>query len=71
MGLKQGCILSPLLFNAFLNGLTECINELHCGVDYGDNSISVILYADDIILINSDEHKLQRMLNIFDEYSKT
>ena len=71
MGLKQGCILSPQLFNAFLNGLTQCINELHCGVEYGDNSISMLLYADDIILIASDEHKLQRMLDALDEYCKT
>ena len=71
MGLKQGCILSPQLFNAFLNGLTQCINELHCGVEYGDNSISMFLYADDIILIASDGHKLQRMLDALDEYCKT
>ena len=71
MGLKQGCILSPQLFNAFLNGLTQCINELHCGVEYGDNSISMLLYADDIILIASDEHKLQRMLDALNEYCKT
>ena len=71
MGLKQGCMLSPQLFNAFLNGLTQCINELHCGVEYGDNSISMLLYADDIILIASDEHKLQRMLDALDENCKT
>ena len=71
MGLKQGCILSPQLFNAFLNGLTQCINELHCGVEYGDNSISMLLYADDIILIANDEHKFQRMLDVLDEYCKT
>ena len=71
MGLKQGCILSPQLFNAFLNRLTQCINELHCGVKYGDNSIYMLLYADDIILIARDEHKLQRMLDTLDEYCKT
>ena len=64
MGLKQGCILSPHLFNAFPNGLTQCINELHCGVEHGDNSISMLLNADDIILIANDEHKQQRMLDV-------
>ena len=72
MGLKQGSIiLSPQLFNAFLNGLTQCFNELQYGVEYIDNSISMLLYADDIILIASDEHKLQRMLDVLDEYCKT
>ena len=31
----------------------------------------MLLYADDIILIASDEHKLQRMLDALDEYCKT
>ena len=71
MRLKQGCILSPQLFHAFLNDLTQCINELHCGVECEENSTSMLLYADDIILIASDEHKLQRMLDALDEYCKT
>ena len=54
--LKQSCILSPQLFNVLLNGLNQCINELQCGVEYGDNSIYMLLYADDIILIARDEH---------------
>ena len=55
------------LINAFLNGLTQCINELHCGVEYGDNSIFMLLCADGIILIASDEHKLQPMLDALNE----
>ena len=31
----------------------------------------MLLYADDIILIASDEHKLQCMLDVLDEYCKT
>ena len=31
----------------------------------------MLLYADDIILIANDEHKLQRMLDVLDEYCKT
>ena len=31
----------------------------------------MLLYADDIILIASDEHKLQGMLDVLDEYCKT
>ena len=31
----------------------------------------MLLYADDIILIASDDHKLQRMLDALDEYCKT
>ena len=31
----------------------------------------MLLYADDIILIANDEHKLQRMLDVLDEYCMT
>ena len=51
-GLKQGCILSPQLFNMFANDLVHAMNELNCGLSYSDDDhVSILLYADDIVLL--------------------
>lgn len=43
--------------------LAENINELGCGVKFNEETISILLYADDIALITPDEQSLQLMLN--------
>ena len=58
-GLKQGCMLSPLLFNLFINDLVEAINSL--GV--GQEKVSVLLYADDLVLVAETEADLQKLLD--------
>ena len=71
MGLKQGCILSPQLFNLFINDLTDRINDLKCGVKIGNEQISILLYADDIVLLSSNEEDLQCMLDLLYEYCRS
>jgi hypothetical protein len=62
-GVKQGCLLSPTLFGIYVNDLASAINELNCGIQIDDRNVSILLYADDIVLLASSEDKLQRMLN--------
>ncbi len=61
-GVKQGDNLSPTLFSLFINDLAIHIKELHCGVRVGNDNVSILLYADDIILLSECERQLQTML---------
>ena len=56
-------MLSPLLFNLFINDLVEAINSLGVGVDIGQEKVSVLLYADDLVLLAETEADLQKLLD--------
>ena len=68
VGLKQGCILSPVLFNAFMDDLVQMIREQKKGVTYGDANVSILLLADDIVLLSKCEEGLQSMLVLLEEW---
>ena len=64
-GLKPGCSLSPLLFNLYINDLAFKIDALGKRV-----KVSILLYADDVVLIAESEPDLQSMLDIMGTWCK-
>ena len=68
-GVRQGCVLSPLLFSIFIDGLVKEIKKLNEGINIDHMNLSLLLYADDIVLISDNAEKLQLMLNTIHEYS--
>ena len=62
-GLKQGCLLLRLLFSLYVNNLAQDINDVGIGVTIADMKLSILLYADDIILLAETESDLQSMLD--------
>ena len=51
VGLKQGCVLSPLLFNLYINDLPNMFNEFNDPVHVGKYLTNIIMYADDLVLL--------------------
>jgi hypothetical protein len=49
---KQSCPFLPILFNFYINDLvTGNFKESGIGVKFNDDIISILLYADDVVLI--------------------
>ena len=69
-GLKQGCNLSPTLFSIFANDLVQEINALDLGIQMGTVNISILMYADDIVLISNTEENLQVLLDTLHNWCK-
>ena len=70
-GVKQGCLLSPTLFNIYINTLVESIKQLNAGVKLdGGKSASILAYADDIVLISNSHEGLQSMMTQTDKWCK-
>ena len=49
-GLRQGCILSPLLFSLFINLVVVRLKEAEVGVKCGSKLIFMLLYTDDAVI---------------------
>uniref|UniRef100_A0A3P9JUJ4 ribonuclease H n=1 Tax=Oryzias latipes TaxID=8090 RepID=A0A3P9JUJ4_ORYLA len=67
-GVKQGDVLSPTLFSIYVNDLAQEIKKTNLGIDINNWNLSILLYADDIILIADEEIKLQGMLNTMNDW---
>ena len=70
-GVRQGDILSPTLFNFFINGLSQTLNDSGFGVKLNEDiTIAALLYADDLAIIAETEHDLQQQLLILEHWCK-
>lgn len=69
VGLRQGCLLSPILFDLFINDLSKVINALEKGVKCGNRDVSNLFFADDIAVIADSKEDLEVILQTIYDFS--
>ena len=63
-GVRQGCILSPCLFNFYAEYIMRNtgLEEAQAGIKIGGRNINNLRYADDTTLMAQSEEELQSLL---------
>ena len=62
-GVRQGDPLSPTLFSLFIDGLIQELKSLNLGVDIGGLILTLLAYADDLVLLSYSEENMQKLLD--------
>lgn len=62
-GVKQGGVLSPVLFCTYMDALLGRLSKLGVGCYVGGSYVGALSYADDLSLIAPTRSAMQRMLN--------
>jgi len=68
-GVKQGCVLSPIIFCIYINELAKLIKSSNLGITIFGTKIGCLFWADDVVLIGENENDLQKLLDVASDFS--
>ena len=69
-GVKQGGVLSPLLFAMYTDPLIGKVRQSGLGCHIGNKCASIFVYADDIILLTPSRFAMQALISICENYAE-
>jgi hypothetical protein len=72
-GTRQGCLLSPYLFNIVLEVLTRAIRQQKevKGIQIGKEEVKISLFADDMIVyLNDPKNSTRELLQLINSFCK-
>ena len=69
-GVKQGGVLSPLLFSVYLDDLLCELRQVNVGFHMNGYFVGAVIYADDITLLGPTRYSILLMLNVCDVYAR-
>ena len=60
-GVKQGGVLSPILFGVYMDELFKCLRSSQAGCHVGQRFMGAFGYADNVILLAPTKHSMHTM----------
>lgn len=69
-GVRQGCPLSPTLFNFFVDALSKKLLASGYGSSFEGLDVGALLYADDVVLIADSAEELQGLIDTVDAFCR-
>ena len=67
-GVKQGCVLSPCLFNLFINKIPEIYDDSCDLLHFSGTPLPALIWADDLVCFSSSSAGLKNAINKTKQY---
>ena len=71
VGTRQGCMLSPFMFIMYIDILVKMLNDAECSGIFVNETLPnlvLLMYADDIALCADTVGRLQKQINVLEEF---